>query len=131
MNTTQISTRRHIRSDLISLAFVAFAGLAGMAGSNPVLAADANTAPRKMTVQYADLNLSSAQGVEELYFRIVTAADQVCAVPGSKALQHWLQARICTRQSIERAVAAVGLPALTAFHAAKTGQPTLVQVATR
>jgi UrcA family protein len=132
MNTTQITTRRHVRFDLISFAFVAFAGLAGMAASNPAQAADAAKAgPRKVTVEYADLNLSNPQGVEQLYSRINAAAGQVCADPGSKSLGNWLQTRICTRQSIERAVAAVDLPALTALHAAKTGQPAPVQVATR
>jgi len=132
MNTTQITLRRHVRFDLISSALLAFGALVATAGSNPALAAEAeDSAPRKITVQYADLNLSSAQGVERLYFRITAAASQVCAVSGSRLLQHWLQARICTNQSIERAVAAVDLPALTALHTAKTGQPAPVEVAKR
>jgi UrcA family protein len=132
MNTTQITTRRHIRSDLISLAFLAFAGFAGMAGSNAALAADGpEAAPRTLTVQYPDLNLSSAQGIEQLYSRITAAASAVCDETDPRSLRVWVQTRICTNRSIERAVAATHLPALVALHAARTGQLTPVQVVKR
>lgn len=111
----------------ISLAILAFAGLAG-----PLSAAEApDNAPRTLTVHYADLNLSSARGVEQLYSRIAAAARQVCVEPDSKSLKSSIEMRICTNQSIERAVAAVHVPALTALHAAKTGHSAPVQVAAR
>ena len=75
------------------------------------------------TVAYGDLNLAKPQGVEQLYRRIVGAAQQVCGSLGGRSLEEKQQFSICTRQSIARAVTAVDQPALTALQAVKTGQP--------
>jgi UrcA family protein len=77
----------------------------------------------KRTVTYGDLNLANPQGVEQLYQRVVSAAQQVCDSLDGRSLQEKVQFSICVRQSIARAVAVVDQPALTALHAIKTGQP--------
>ena len=77
----------------------------------------------KKTVTYGDLNLANRQGIEQLYRRIVGAAQQVCDVFNGRSLQAKEQFSICTKESIARAVSAVDQPALTALHASKTGQP--------
>jgi UrcA family protein len=82
-----------------------------------------DTEPMKKTVTYGDLNLANPQGIEQLYRRIVGAAQQVCDAPNSRSLQAKVQFSICTKQSIARAVSAVDQPALTALHAIKSGQP--------
>jgi UrcA family protein len=114
MNT--INTRPFI------LAILAAASLA--VASTAVQAAETSrdSEPVK-AVQFGDLNLASQQGVERLYQRIVAAAQQVCDSREGRSLQAQALDSICTKQSIARAVAAVGRTALTALHAAKTGQP--------
>jgi UrcA family protein len=79
--------------------------------------------PVKKTVTYGDLNLANPQGIEQLYRRIVGAAQQVCDALNGRSLQAKEQFSICTKQSIARAVSAVDQPALTALHAIKSGRP--------
>jgi UrcA family protein len=104
---------------LAALAAICFA-----VATTSVRAADvsADSVPMK-TVTYGDLNLANHQGVEQLYRRIVGAAQQVCNALNGRSLQEKQQFSICTRQSIARAVVAVDQPALTALQATKIGQP--------
>ena len=80
--------------------------------------------PASKIVQYGDLNLANPQAVKRLYDRIVAAANEVCGWRDERSLAAFEHQRICTQQSITRAVAAVGNPALAVLHATKTGQPT-------
>ena len=111
------------RINCFVLAALATACLAGT--STMVHAADESpgSEPMKKTVTYGDLNLANAQGVEQLYRRIVGAARQVCVGLDGRSLIEKEQFSICIKQSIARAVTAVDQPALTALHAIKTGQP--------
>ena len=68
-------------------------------------------------VHFGDLNVNNPQGASALYRRIRHAALGVCGDP------HLPDSRItsrvwerCVSQSIDRAVAAVDQPALTAYH---------------
>lgn len=75
------------------------------------------------TVKYEDLDLSTTAGVERLYQRINTAAKRVCG-PGENHriidIKHaW---ELCYNGAVDNAVASVGLPALTLYHAAETGR---------
>lgn len=80
--------------------------------------------PAAITVQFADLNLQSRDGLEQLYTRIVAAAKEVCGEStDTRPLANWSQVRMCTRQSIARAVATVGIPELIALYARKNGRP--------
>lgn len=89
-----------------------------------VRAADvpSDSVPMK-TVTYGDLNLANPQGIEQLYRRIVGAAQQVCEPLNGRSFVEKQQFSTCNRQSIARAVAAVDQPALTALQAIKTGRP--------
>ena len=72
---------------------------------------------RSETVKFADLNLSSPQGVEALYVRIHAAARRVCDQPAGE------QAGIgrCMRKTEAEAIGKVNVPLLTAFYQKKTG----------
>ena len=79
--------------------------------------------PAKKVVQYGDLNLSDATGVQRLYQRILSAARQVCDDrSGPRPIEEQVRTRICIVQSVERAVTAVNQPALAMFYAEKTGR---------
>ncbi len=121
MNTT--NTRKSI--DVRPLVLATFATACLAVASTAVHAADrfSDSEPMKKTVTYGDLNLANPQGVQQLYRRIVGAAQQVCDNLNGRSLQAKEQFAICTKQSIARAVSAVDQPALTALHAIKTGQP--------
>lgn len=84
----------------------------------------ADEAPRNSMVQFADLNLTHPKGVKELYERITWAAGQVCRDADGRRLEEQERFRNCVRESIGRAVVAVGNPALAAFHEAKAGSST-------
>lgn len=121
MNPTNTSARIDVRSAVLATFAAACLGLI----STNSRAADQTPGyePPKTVVQYGDLNLASSKGVERLYQRIVAAAKQVCDNGDTRSLQSKALFRICTEQSIGRAVAAVGHPALTALYAQKTGRP--------
>jgi UrcA family protein len=120
MNTTNTFSRK-----CRPLVLATFATACLAVASTSVHAADkfSDAEPMKKTVTYGDLNLANPQGVQQLYRRIVGAAQQVCDVLNGRSLQAKEQFSICTKQSIARAVSAVDHPALTALHATKTGQP--------
>lgn len=68
-------------------------------------------------VNFADLNIDTPQGASALYGRIRHAAQGVCGDPQSPGSRMTSPAwRSCVAQSIDRAVAAVDRPALTAYH---------------
>ncbi len=72
---------------------------------------------RSETVKFADLNLTSSEGVQALYGRIHAAAHRVCSQPAGE------QAAVnrCVRKSEADAVAKVDVPLLTAFYQTKNG----------
>jgi len=74
-------------------------------------------------VRFADLNLGSKNGVAALYLRIRRAADQVCREQrGVNQLLLQPEVTVCTRDSVDRAITQVNLPALSEMHYAKTGR---------
>lgn len=74
-------------------------------------------------VRYADLNLGSSSGVATLYVRIRRAAEQVCREQqGVNQLLLPPEITVCTRDSVDRAITQVNLPALSEMHYAKTGR---------
>jgi UrcA family protein len=82
--------------------------------------ANAQTAP-SVRVRYSDLNLSTQQGSQALYTRIVAAAAQVCQVDDIRNLKAVAAARSCRAQAIAQAVHEVGSPALAALYASAAG----------
>jgi UrcA family protein len=71
-------------------------------------------------VHYGDLNLQRDEGVATLYRRIQVAAKSVCTQMNSAMPQVVQRARLCASDATSRAVAKVGLEALSTLHAART-----------
>ena len=70
-----------------------------------------------MVVSYADLDLSSGDGVRELYERISAAAREVCPYPNARELRQSMVNRSCRNTAISRAVSEVKSPQLVALRA--------------
>ena len=105
-------------SNLIRTAAILLAAIS--CGS--ALATDGPALPSR-TVNYSDLNLTSSTGVVALYKRIESAATTVCQLPqGTRRLLIEDEARACRADAIDRAIAQVNLPALSAVHFARTGR---------
>jgi UrcA family protein len=120
MNANHVSTRINVRPLLVGLASACLGlGAAMSAAADDVPSFEART----KVVRYGDLNLANAQGVQQLYRRIVAAANEVCASGDHRSLEAFALDASCKERSIGRAVAGIGLPQLIALHAAKTGRP--------
>ena len=72
----------------------------------------------KLEVEYSDLDLTSAQGVQALHRRLMAAAEQVCPHADGRVLQAKAAARECGQQALDHAVRTIGSPELAALHAA-------------
>ena len=89
-----------------------------LSGLSPVSnAASIHSGGPKMTVRFADLNLTKPQDVEVLYRRIRLAARLVC----TDASDPWDVARNrrwtrCFNSAMENAIQLVDRPVLTALH---------------
>ncbi|MGH8175487.1 MAG: UrcA family protein [Steroidobacter sp.] len=71
---------------------------------------------RQRVVTFADLDLQQDAGAEKLYWRIRTAAREVCATPGVLGLFMAAERRQCAEQAAARAIADVNAPSLTRYH---------------
>lgn len=71
---------------------------------------------RSQKVSYAELNLSSKQGVEKLYEKIRRAAREVCDHGQKMTLRKAMQARECRVEAIANAVAQIKSARLAAHH---------------
>ncbi|MBV6423027.1 MAG: hypothetical protein NAOJABEB_00816 [Steroidobacteraceae bacterium] len=78
-------------------------------------AAGAAELPAK-TVFYGDLNLSSPAGAGVLYARIKAAAKQVCPGYGERTISARDARNACIAQTVDKAVADVNRPLLSALH---------------
>ena len=76
---------------------------------------------RSVSVKTADLNLSSAAGVEALYSRIQGAARKVCSEAEGRSAARVVEHRTCLRTAMDSGVIAADNAALSALHLAKTG----------
>ena len=86
-----------------------------------VLAAEPSEfAVPKLAVEYGDLDITSAQGVQALHRRLAYAAERVCPRSNGLNLHDKAVARECRKQALDRAVRAIGSPELAALHAATT-----------
>ena len=72
---------------------------------------------RSETVKFADLNLSTQEGIEALYGRIHAAARHVCAQPAGELPG----VGRCMSKAEAEAIGKVNLASLTAFYQKKTG----------
>jgi UrcA family protein len=111
MNT--IITSKPVRGLLVT----AILGAVSAGFATVAAAGDFNDA-RSVTVNYADLNLSSPQGASELYRRIARAAHDVCDLD-SDDLTSQPSERACVEKAIADAVIKVGYPELVDIYNAK------------
>ena len=74
-----------------------------------------DTETRSQMVSYADLDLGHEAGARALLTRITGAAKLVCS-PEPRELKDAKPYRACTRQAVDRAVADVNNPAVSALH---------------
>lgn len=101
-------------------AALAIVALAGMLASGALTAGPKSDIPA-LAVEYSDLDLATAKGVQALHRRLTTAAKRVC--PRTDVVVNALDrvaARECQRQALDRAVNEIGNPDLAALHAATT-----------
>ena len=112
MNTqTPVTThvRRSLATGAAAAALFGFATLSLARSDNDVL---------KVTVHYADLDVSQPAGAAVLYRRIRNAAKEVCA-PLNSRIDAGLQLDACVEEAVMNAVKGVNRPALTAVLDAK------------
>jgi UrcA family protein len=93
-----------------------FAVAMGTAGAAPPASAPT------ITVSYADLDLTSPQGVQVLYNRIAAAATEVCPNSDTADLMRHMKSRACQKRAIADAVRHVGNQQLAALQSKYDGQ---------
>jgi UrcA family protein len=96
-----------------SLSMIALLGFSAATLAAPIRPPEVAT--RK--VRFADLDLSTAVGVETLYGRIKTAARAVCRHETLVNMEY-----ACRARAIENAVKDVGSPLLVSVHRSATGR---------
>jgi len=84
------------------------------------LEAERSAALPTVTVRYADLDLNTSAGAEELYARLRTAARRVCNVAEARALGDAMRSKACYQQVLGAAVTNVKSPTVDALHRAKS-----------
>ncbi len=91
------------------------AGAAGLIGSAAALA-DSDVPTER--VSFADLNLSTDAGIEQLYGRLHQAALEVCSTPTirEREVESIAIVQACASRALAEAVHKVGSPRLTARH---------------
>lgn len=99
------------------LAISLFAALA----SGAAVCSAAEGESLQTTVNYSDLNVSTAQGAGTLFSRIRFAAEKVCRPLNGDDLASKSHYHTCMNTAIKSAVAKVDQPALFAVYGAKTG----------
>ena len=106
------------------------AGIVALAVAISLAGTPAVGATPSRAVRYDDLNLSASAGVAVLYSRLESAATAVCG-DAQRVGSHFVSAawRDCVAGAVDRAVAQVDRPALTAYHAARTGRTALQRTA--
>jgi len=91
-------------------------------------AADSFDAPR-VTVKYADLNVSNPQAAAALYSRIRTAAKRVCSRYDGHSISAMMEKDACVDKAIVDAVTKINNSVLTAVYNAKAGKEAPAHVA--
>lgn len=110
-NRSTLGRRIGLTGRVAVLAFSLLGGSLGVA-----YAAPAQDLPQ-VVVSYGDLDLSSSEGVRELYKRIDFAARQVCPYADARELGQVALNRSCRNAAISRAVRDVKSPQLVALRA--------------
>jgi UrcA family protein len=88
-----------------------------MIAVNASYAGELPDAPRSLTVQFADLDLSKPEGAAHLFGRMRGAAKKVCAPLGGTSLREKYQYADCIELALSNAIARVDRPMLTKYAA--------------
>ena len=84
--------------------------------------------PQSLTVQFGDLNLNNAQGVDALFKRIKKAAKDVCSeFEGRTLSKKWLYSK-CVDTALSTAITRVARPKLSQYLAERSAKPRDVSV---
>jgi len=110
-NRNTMGRPRGLAGRVAVLAACLLAGPLGVAQAAP-----ARDVPQ-VVVSYGDLDLSSSDGVRELYRRIAAAAGEVCPYADARELGQVAVNRACRNAAISRAVRQVNSPQLVALRA--------------
>lgn len=102
----------------VTLSLLAACGLG--AASYGVVAATPQSDVPMFSVHYTDLDLSTDQGVRELYRRISMAASRVCPSVEVGRLTETTQVATCRAEAISKAVKAINNAHLAEIAAGKT-----------
>jgi UrcA family protein len=101
----------------MSVRLAAVSAVAAIAWLGLSTEAAAATPPPTVSIRipYSDLDLTSDAGITELYARVRRAARQVCRTQttGSRVDERY---PACMRQTVDRAVAQLGVAALAELH---------------
>jgi len=102
---------------------IALAAIAcGIALTSPAIADQRDGESLTKVVSYADLNLNGEAGARTLYGRLRMAATQVCAPFKGDSLKEKTRWRNCFDPTLERSIAEIDAPMLTAYHLRQTGK---------
>ena len=114
----------------VAVNFRRASALLGLALSSSLAMAAADTVVASRVVSYADLNLSSPQGVAVLYRRITVAAEEVCG-PAERAGSRLPtpEYRDCVSHAVADAIRKVNRPAVSAYHLHKLHRPQVLTLA--
>ncbi len=92
---------------------------AGIALASSAAIAAPQTVTREVVVNYADLNLESAAGIEALYARLRAAARNVCGSADRADIRATSDMKECRESAIAAAVDKIDNAALAAHHSGK------------
>ncbi len=110
--------------------FFAIAAAATMAFVAPATASDF-TAQSSKTVSYAQLDLTNSHDADTMLTRIRDAAREVCDIHGGmSAMDEFAAERMCRRQTVANAVAALNNPVVTQRYA-MNGRTRTITLASR
>jgi UrcA family protein len=109
--------------NLCSIATIIVLGFAatGVANADP-------QAPQSLTVQFGDLNLNNAQGVDALFKRIKNAAESVCNEFEGRTLKEKQLYSDCVDTALSTAITRVDRPMLSRYLAGHSATPRNVSV---
>ena len=97
-------------------------------GFATISVANADSPPQTLTVQFGDLNLNNAQGVDALFKRIKHAAKSVCNQYEGRTLKEKQLYSDCVETALSTAIARVDRPVLSRYLVERSARPRDVSV---
>lgn len=107
------------KTTLMMVAALTAAGLATDVGASPVYTPTSNPGLQAETVSLAGLDLRSEQGAKRALLRIRQAA--LCGVPNAGPIWASSRPNTCVIAAVNRAVATLDNPTVTALNAGRSG----------